>query len=112
MFIILQCQKNPIDPTQSPAGKKLTTLQGVKEDKVLEEGAMADLDLKIKEIKKQIAETKDFLKFLRTQAPKEINKGGNFDSMEEVEEAIEENKNNLNTLIKELEDLEVKGGLR
>ena len=77
---IQQCQKNPIDPTQSPAGKKAEINNVEDEKEKLEEGAMSDLDLEMKEnpnlvqdIKKEISEIKSYLYFLRTQAPREIN---------------------------------------
>lgn len=70
--------------------------------------SMSDLDVEIREAKgknawlknnrKEIKEEEKELEYLQTQAPKELGKGGSYDSMYEIAEAIEETRNYLNFL--------------
>ena len=67
----------------------------------LVEGVMSDLNIDlmddkfIDKLKGDIDALQDELKFLQTQAPKEIKKGGAFDSQEEIDEAIDAVENAL-----------------
>ena len=70
--------------------------------------SMSDLDVEIREAKgknawlknnrKEIKEEEKELEYLQTQAPKELGRGGSYDSMYEIAEAIEETRNYLNFL--------------
>ncbi len=69
-----------------------------KEEQSLTEGQMKDLDIDLKnsrskeelieKLEKHIAALQSELSFLQDYAPREIGRGGTFDSMEEIEEAI------------------------
>ena len=71
------------------------------DDEPLQESFMSNLDLElqdpeyIKKLEKNIKALEDELDFLRNQAPKEIRKGGNFDSQEEIDDAIEQTEREL-----------------
>ena len=71
------------------------------DDEPLQESFMSDLDLElqdpeyIKRLEKNIKALEDELDFLRNQAPKEIRKGGNFDSQEEIDDAVEQTEREL-----------------
>ncbi len=77
----------------------------------LMEGKMKELDIEIKNAgsneeyvkvcQDKINSLKQYLNYLNTTAYRDINRGGNFDSAEEIEEAIEETQ-------KELQDLTAK----
>lgn len=66
------------------------------DDIPLQEAAMSDLDLDtqdpkfIENLEKNIQALEDELEFLENQAPKEIRRGGAFDSQEEIDAAIDE----------------------
>lgn len=71
---------------------------GSKRGKNLEEGAMSELDLDIEEagsqdeliekIKYEITKLRREQRFLISQAPREIGKGGNFDSQSDIDDAL------------------------
>ena len=71
------------------------------DDEPLQESFMSNLDLElqdpeyIKKLEKNIKALEDELDFLRNQAPKEIRKGGNFDSQEEIDDAIKQTEREL-----------------
>lgn len=71
------------------------------DDEPLEESAMSDLDLDLQDpkftdkLEKNITALKDELDFLKNQAPKEIRRGGAFDSQEEIDDAIKETDREL-----------------
>ena len=66
------------------------------DDTPLQESAMSDLDLDtqdpkfIENLEKNIQALEDELEFLENQAPKEVRRGGAFDSQEEIDAAIDE----------------------
>ena len=66
------------------------------DDTPLQESAMSDLDLDtqdpefIEKLEKNIQALEDELEFLENQAPKEVRRGGAFDSQEEIDAAIDE----------------------
>lgn len=68
---------------------------GFFDDQPLEESYMSDLDIDIRDpefverLEKNIAALESELSFLKDQAPKEIHKGGAFDSQEEIDDAID-----------------------
>lgn len=80
-------------------------------DAPINEGAMSNLDLEIKEAggqeswkdlaSKELAEMKDSLHYLRTYAPKEIGAGGNYDSARELQDDID-------ALEKDIDELQTK----
>ena len=80
-------------------------------DVPMNEGAMSNLDLEIKEAggqeswkdlaSKELAEMKDSLHYLRTYAPKEIGAGGNYDSAKELQDDID-------ALEKDIDELQTK----
>lgn len=70
--------------------------------------SMSDLDIEIKEAKgknawlkrnrKEIEEEEKELDYLQNEAPKEIGRGGNYDSISEITSAIEETRDYINYL--------------
>lgn len=66
------------------------------DDVPLQESAISDLDLDtqdpkfIENLEKNIQALEDELEFLENQAPKEVRRGGAFDSQEEIDNAIDE----------------------
>ena len=70
-------------------------------DEPLQESFMSNLDLELQDpkyigkLEKNIKALEKELKFLRNQAPKEIHKGGAFDSQKEIDEAIEQTEREL-----------------
>lgn len=75
----------------------------------LQEGRMKELATEIEneggkdkwlaEMSKRISEMRDMLSYLKTEAPKEVNKGGNFDSYEELAEAVADIEKELDELL-------------
>lgn len=72
------------------------------DDNPINEGAMSELDIERQEnselldkLRKDIDDLNDELKFLRETAPKEIRRGGAFDSQEEIDDAIEATEREL-----------------
>ena len=75
---------------------------------VMNEGAMKDIaqeveeaggkDAWFQEMSRKISEMQDMLSYLKNQAPREMNRGGSFDSYEEIQEAIDEITQALNEL--------------
>lgn len=70
-------------------------------DEPLQESFMSNLDLELQDpkyigkLEKNIKALEKELNFLRNQAPKEIHKGGAFDSQKEIDEAIEQTEREL-----------------
>lgn len=70
-------------------------------DEPLEESVMSELDLDLQDpeyinkLIKNIKALEDEINFLTNQAPKEIRKGGAFDSQEEIDDAIEQTNREL-----------------
>ena len=81
-------------------------------DNPLEEGAMSNLDLEIKEVSneqdwkdkanKELTEMEDALHYLKTYAPKEVGAGGNFDSIQDLNDSIEDLEKDIDELKKKL----------
>ena len=72
------------------------------DDNPINEGAMSELDIERQEnaelldkLRKDIDDLNDELKFLRETAPKEIRRGGAFDSQAEIDDAIEATEREL-----------------
>lgn len=71
-------------------------------DEPLEESAMSELDLELQDpdyidrLQKNIDALEGELRFLINQAPKEIRRGGAFDSQEEIDDAIKATERELN----------------
>lgn len=72
------------------------------DDTPINEGAMSELDIERQEnaeildkLRKDIDDLNDELKFLRETAPKEIRRGGAFDSQAEIDDAIEATEREL-----------------
>ena len=72
-------------------------------DNPLYESEMSELDIDLKygenfveKLKRNIEDLEKEVKFLKTQAPKEIRKGGAFDSQEEIDDALEATIRELN----------------
>lgn len=70
--------------------------------------SMSDLDIEVKEAKgknawlrknrKEMEEEERELDYLQNEAPREIGRGGNFESMSEISDAIKETKDYINYL--------------
>ena len=81
----------------------------------LQEGRMKELATEIENeggkdkwlsaMSKRIAEMREMLSYLKNEAPREVNRGGNFDSYEELAEAVAD-------IEKELDELESKWAKR
>lgn len=79
----------------------------------MNESAMSNLDLEIKEaggkknwkekVRKELADMIEHLEYLKTYAPKEINAGGNYDSIEELQDDIEDLEKSINDLNSKLD---------
>lgn len=71
-------------------------------DEPLEESAMSELDLEIQDpefinkLRRNIKYLENEIDFLVNQAPKEIRRGGAFDSQEEIDDALEATQRELN----------------
>ena len=79
----------------------------------MNEGAMSNLDLEIKEAggkknwkekaRKELSDMIEHLEYLKTYAPKEVNAGGNYDSIEELQDDIEDLEKSINDLNSKLD---------
>ena len=100
-----------IEENKFPQAQDALTAASKLLDVPMNEGAMSNLDLEIKEAggqeswkdlaSKELAEMKDSLHYLRTYAPKEIGAGGNYDSARELQDDID-------ALEKDIDELQTK----